>query len=159
MVNEIVVVPATILRKKSLTIKEITPKVKDLALEMVNFMDSHSKDDRFIVGLSAIQLGHPVRMITFRSNPESLNKDDIVVLINPVLVYAKKQYTVREGCLSIPGKIYSVRRSKIVKIRGKTLDNVPHSFRGRDLLAQVFQHELDHLDGVLIDSIGELMRK
>ncbi|MBA7706456.1 Peptide deformylase [subsurface metagenome] len=77
------------------------------------------------------------------------------MVINPELVYAKGKYIVQESCLSIPGKEFTVRRAKIVKIRGLTLDNVMRTFRGRDLLAQVFQHELNHIDGILIDQIGE----
>ena len=77
------------------------------------------------------------------------------MVINPELVYAKGNALVYESCLSIPGKEFRLRRAKIVKIRGLTLDNVMRSFRGRNLLAQVFQHELNHLDGTLIDQIGE----
>ncbi len=73
--------------------------------------------------------------------------------IEPILVYAKGSHLVPESCLSIPGKAFTLRRARIVKIRGLTLDNVQRSFRAHGLLAQVFQHELNHLDGILIDQI------
>lgn len=159
MVKEIVVVPDPILRKKSLMVKEITPKIEDLANAMVDFMDEHSKDDNCPIGLSAVQFGQPIRMIAFRRSPGILDRDNIQILINPELVYVKKQYTVKEGCLSLPKKLYQLRRFKMAKIRGMTLDGNTRSFRARDLLAQVFQHEMNHLDGVLVDKIGKLMVK
>ena len=79
-------------------------------------------------------------------------------MINPTLVYAKGFHIVRELCLSLPGKIFTLRRHKIVKIRGVTLDGVERSFRGRDVLAQIFEHEIGHLDGILIDQIGEKVK-
>lgn len=163
MVNKIVVLPSAILRQKSKPIKKITPKVEDLADKMIDFLDYHSEDELRPIGLSACQLNHSLRMIAFWNNPQSrvelLNRDNIIVLINPELVYIKKQRLVREGCSSIPGKVYLLKRGKIAKIRGTILSGASRSFRGRDLLAQVFQHELNHLDGILIDTIGELMRK
>lgn len=159
MPNEIVGVEDPALRGASEVIREITPEVKDLADKMVSFMEEHSLDDIKPIGLSACQLGRSVRMIAFRSNPESLSKEDVVILINPELVRTKGQHIVNESCLSLPGKTYQIKRYKLVKIRGTTLDGTSRSFRGRDLLGQVFQHELDHLDGVLIDSFGELVVK
>lgn len=154
MTEELVVAPASILRKKSEEVKKITPKTIKIAEEMVNFLHEHSSDNPMPIGLSACQLGHSIRIIAFRQNPMLKDRNDIIVLINPVLVYGKGQHVVGEGCLNLPGKTYLLKRSKIVKIRGMTLDGSPRSFRGRDTLAQVFQHELEHLDGVLIDSIG-----
>lgn len=159
MVNEVVKGKDPILLRKSLIVKKITPTVKKVAEEMVTFMDEHSKDDIRLIGLSACQLGHSIRMMAFRNNPISNDRDNIVILINPELVYGKKQYLVKEGCLSLPNKSYKLKRYKIVKIKGMTLNGSSRSFRGRDLLAQVFQHELDHLDGVLINQIGELVIK
>lgn len=157
MPDEVVKIPDTILRQASKPIRGITPRVEKVAEEMVDFMDKHSEDALRPIGLSACQLGRSLRMIAFRHNPVSNDRDDIVILINPELVYAKGQYTVNETCFSIPGKTYRLKRHKIVKIFGRTLDGNTRSFRGRDLLAQVFQHELNHLDGVMIDSIGELV--
>lgn len=62
-----------------------------------------------------------------------------------------------EGCRSIPGRLYLVRRPKIVKVKGMNLDGEGVAIKGHDLLATVLKHEVDHLDGVLIDSIGRLI--
>ncbi|MBA7590016.1 Peptide deformylase 1 [subsurface metagenome] len=77
------------------------------------------------------------------------------VLINPEAVYLKGHQVVSESCLSIPGRTFALRRAKLVKIRGLTLAGEMRSFRGRDILAQVFQHELNHIDGVLIDKLRQ----
>lgn len=153
--RELLTLPHGILRKKSKPVKRIDSEVKALANEMVQFMQLHRVDKLRPIGLSAPQLGELVRVIAFRRNPLSIDEDDIEVVINPELVYHKGGYLVSESCLSIPGKEFRLRRAKIVKIRGLTLDNLMRSFRGRNLLAQVFQHELNHLDGTLIDRIGE----
>lgn len=157
MSKEVVQATSTALRQKSKMVEEITPKVEKFAEEMIDFIDSHSKDKNRPIGLSACQLGHSIRMMAFRQNPELLDREDIIILINPEIVYGKGQSVVKETCLSLPGKTYLLKRFKIIKIRGKTLDGTSRSFRARDLLGQVFQHELNHLDGVMIDKIGKLV--
>lgn len=153
--RELVKLPNQLLRQKSEPVKRIDSEIRALAKEMIQFMQLHRADDFKPIGLSAPQIGELVRVIAFRRNPVSIDADDIQVLINPEFVYQKGSYLVSESCLSIPGKEFTVRRAKIVKIRGLTLDNVVKSFRSRDLLAQVFQHELNHLDGLLINQIGK----
>lgn len=153
--RELVKLPNQVLRRKSKPVKRIDSEIRALANEMIQFMQLHRADRLKPIGLSAPQLGELVRVIAFRRNTISIDEDDIQVLINPELVYIKGFYLVGESCLSIPGKEFTVRRAKIVKIRGLTLDGVVKSFRGRDLLAQIFEHELNHLAGLLIDQIGK----
>lgn len=152
--RKLVKVPSELLRQRSKEVKKIDSNVKALAKDLVEFIRLHQTDQWRPLGVTAPQLGQLLRVIAFSRNPAS-QEDDIQVLINPELVYEKDRHLVREGCLSIPSKEFTVKRAKIVKIRGLTPDNEVRSFRGRDLLAQVFQHELDHLDGILIDQIGE----
>ena len=149
--KELLTVPNPLLRQRSKPVKRIDSKIKALANEIVQFMQLHRADKIRPISLSACQLGELVRVIAFRRNSVSIDEDDIQVLINPTLVYAKGVHPVIEACLSIPGKKFTLRRAKLVKIRGLTLDGKERSFRGRDLLAQVFEHELNHIDGVLID--------
>ncbi|GAI76508.1 unnamed protein product, partial [marine sediment metagenome] len=151
--RELVKLPNELLRKKSNPVKKIDRKIKELALEMIDFLRLHRGDAARPVGLSAVQLGELVRVIAFRGNPQSQEELRVQVLINPEVVYLKGHQVVSESCLSIPGRTFALRRAKLVKIRGLTLDGVVRSFRGRDLLAQVFQHELNHLDGILIDKL------
>ena len=152
--RELIKLPNPLLRQKSQPVKRIDSKVKSLAKDMVEFMQLRQGDKFRPIGLSAPQLGDLLRVIAFSRNPMS-GEEDIQVLINPELVYHKGSHLVSESCLSLPGKVFTLRRAKLVKIRGLTLDKVVRSFRARDLLAQVFQHELNHLDGILIDQVGE----
>lgn len=154
--SELVTLPNGLLRQKAEPVQEIDAGVRSLAEEMVQFIQLHQADQPRPVALAAPQLGKPVRMIAFRQN---LSAEDIQVLINPELVYRKGSRLVYESCLSIPGKQFTVRRAKIVKIRGLTLDNVERSFRAGELLAQVFEHEIDHLNGILVDQVGREVKK
>ncbi|MBA7716942.1 Peptide deformylase [subsurface metagenome] len=153
--RELVKLPNQLLRQKSKPVKKIDSKIEALAKEMVQFIQLYQEDNLRALSVTASQLGELVRVIAFRRNPMSFGKDDIQVVINPELVYQKGNYLATESCLSIPGRKFTVRRGKIVKIRGLTLDNEVRSFRGHGLLAQVFQHQIDLLNGVLIDRIGE----
>ena len=152
---KLVKVPSELLRRKSKAVKDIH-SITELAQEMVDFLHSHRTDAVAPIAVSAPQLGKLVRVIAFRRNASP--DGDIQVLINPTLVYAKGFHVGPESCLSLPGKHFMVRRPKTVKIRGLTLDGEQRSFRGRDVLAQVFEHEMGHLEGILIDKIGKLRR-
>ena len=156
--TELIKVPSRLLMQKSKPVEKVDSKIKSLANDMVQFIQLHRDDKEWPAGLAACQLGKLLRIIAFRRTPASFEEDDIQVVINPKLVYAKGNYLILESCLSIPGKVFVLRRAKIVKIRGLTLDGEERSFRGRDLLAQVFQHELNHLDGVLIDQVGKRVK-
>ncbi|GAI81960.1 unnamed protein product [marine sediment metagenome] len=151
--RELIKLPDELLRQKSEPVETIDRGIKELALEMVDFMRLHRGDELRPIGLSAVQLGELVRVVAFRGNPQSQEELQVQVLINPEVVYLKGHQIVHESCLSIPGRTFALKRAKIIKIRGITLDGVVRTFRGRDILAQVFQHELNHLDGILIDEL------
>lgn len=160
--RKLITIPNELLRKECRTITKIAPKVETFAEELVKFLEAHKDDRLTLVAVSANQLGESIRMFAFRSNLSFSGVGDIQVIINPVLVYAKGLHLVNECCLSIPNKTFTLQRHKLVKIRGLTLDGKERSFRARDILAQTFEHELNHLDGILIDKIGRLhpvMRK
>jgi peptide deformylase len=151
--RQLVKIPNPLLRKKSAPVKTIDGEVKELAKDMIAYM--HLRGTLIPVGLSAVQLGVLLRVIAFKANPDSSDLKDIQVLINPELTRLKGNHIVYEGCLSLPGRTFAVKRSKIAKIQGLTLNGEIRTFRGRDLLAQVFQHEVDHLNGILIDAVGK----
>jgi peptide deformylase len=152
--RKLVKVPDGKLRKKSKPVKKIDKGITQLAGEMVKFLLAPHGDST-PVGLSAVQLGELVRMVVFKRNPDSTEQKDIQVIINPEVTRERGYHLVREGCLSIPGKVFLLQRAKVVKIRGLDLTGTQRTFRGQGLLAQVFQHEMNHLDGVLIDTLGE----
>ncbi|MBU0778402.1 peptide deformylase [Patescibacteria group bacterium] len=151
--RQLIKLPNDLLRQKSKPVGAIDAAVRELAGEMVEFILQHQDVKIKPVGLSAVQLGEPVRMFAFVSNPEAGRgvSVDTNIIINPELVYMKGTRRVTEACLSVPGKTFNLKRAKIVKIRGLTLDGQLRSFRGRDFMAQVFQHEYDHLEGILVD--------
>ena len=99
------------------------------------------------VGLAAIQIGSPKRVFIFKSDPM---KDEAMVLINPVM---KDQYDEMvcsgEGCLSIPGKRINTKRFKYIRVEVMT-DGEPKQYTFSGQSAQIVQHEMDHLDGIIM---------
>lgn len=96
------------------------------------------------VGLAAPQIGKSMRLIVVERTPEPL------VLINPEIVsHSLRKHTLEEGCLSVPGKYGLIKRWRSVKVRAQTLDGKPFTLEAKGFLAQIFQHEIDHLNGVL----------
>jgi len=107
--------------------------------------------------IAAPQIGCKVRMFVYKSNPLAVDSP-VMVVINPELVHAKEKCIVEENCLSIPGKFFFVERYKMVKLKGLTLDGEVRIFKGTGMVAQILEHELDHLDGILIDKKGRTTR-
>ncbi len=96
------------------------------------------------IGLSAIQLGHPLRVFAMMTRPVH------TVLFNPQLVYASDEVqTEVEGCLSFPNLIVKVKRPFEVRIRFKMANGEVRTEKWGGLTGRVAQHELDHLDGIL----------
>jgi peptide deformylase len=97
------------------------------------------------VGLAATQVGRLKRVFV------AAIEDDEFVIVNPVLTDRSEQTeTAAEGCLSIPGIHVDVERPTTVTISGQDVSGKPLQIEASDLLARVLQHEVDHLDGVLI---------
>jgi len=93
------------------------------------------------IGLAANQVGYPFRVIVVSRQ----------VFINPEILAGNGRSTIQEGCLSIPGKTIPVTRAKKVKVRYQDENGGYHTVKATNLIAHVFQHEIDHLDGVLVD--------
>jgi peptide deformylase len=100
------------------------------------------------IGLAAPQIGIPKRLtvidLSFQKNPE-----DKIALINPEVVTKEGKIYEEEGCLSLPDIREKVARAAKVKIRAQDLDGNWFERDADDLLARAFQHEIDHLDGIL----------
>lgn len=96
------------------------------------------------VGIAATQVGIPRRVITV------LEGKTPRVYINPEITSQSVRTAVdTEGCLSVPGVIGLVRRAKSVNVRALDADGKPVTKKTKDLIARIFQHEVDHLDGIL----------
>lgn len=96
------------------------------------------------VGLAAPQIGKSVRLIIVERTPKPL------ILINPEIVKRSlRKQTLEEGCLSVPGAYGIIKRNKYVTVCAQTLDGKPFEIEAKGFLAQIFQHEIDHLNGTL----------
>ncbi|OUM99008.1 MAG: peptide deformylase [Paenibacillaceae bacterium ZCTH02-B3] len=102
------------------------------------------------VGLAAPQIG-----ILKRAFVVDADGSGLIELVNPEIVLKEGEQFGPEGCLSIPGLQGDVRRARRVVIRGQDRYGNPVEYEGVDLLARAFQHELDHLNGVLFIDIAE----
>ena len=132
------------------------PVLKSRASEVVEFGDSlrgdvermlHVMHDGMGVGLAATQLGILRRVLVFQAGSESLPS----ALVNPEIAWLSEELAVaEEGCLSIPRISVDVERPLHARVDGLDLEGEPVSLEASGLEARVLQHEIDHLDGILI---------
>lgn len=148
----IVLYPAPVLREKAQPIEVVDETVRAVAKRMIELM--HQAPG---VGLAAPQVGLPWRM--FVANPTGQEGDDRVY-INPRLELGPDLAPRDEGCLSLPNISVEVKRPTSATIHAIGLDGQPFEESSEDeLLAIIWQHEYDHLDGVLIiDKMGPMDR-
>lgn len=107
------------------------------------------------LGLAATQVALPFQFIVMNISGDPELKENEQVFINPVLVERKGTMEGEEGCLSFPGLFQKVRRAKTVKVAAYNLEGKPVEVVASDLAARAWQHEIDHLNGVLfIDKLG-----
>jgi len=139
-VFQIVQYPDPILREKACEIQKITPQIERLAVNLVDTM-RHSGG----VGLAAPQIGVSKRMIVVE-DPEK----NPIVLINPEIVKLEgDKETAEEGCLSVPGVWGEVERRVSMTVRGYNLEGKSVAYLIEGFTARAFQHEIDHLDGIV----------
>jgi peptide deformylase len=143
------------LREVSKPIAAVTEEIRELARDMLDVMY-----DEPGIGLAAPQLGVAVRLVVVDVGwTEEGAERDPYVLVNPEIVHAEGEITWTEGCLSVPEFQAEVERAERVHLRATDLDGKPVEVEASGLLAVCFQHEIDHLDGVLfIDRISRLKR-
>jgi len=141
-----------ILRKKGSKIKKVDEEIKKIIVDMVQTME---KDGG--VGLAAPQVGISKRIIVVDTD---LKGQRILALINPEIIEkSKEKDRDEEGCLSFPGIFLEIKRSKKVKVKALDINGEKVELSAQGLLARVFQHEIDHLDGILfIDRLNILKR-
>jgi peptide deformylase len=143
--RRLLVVPDARLRQKSEPVKEINEYVCELAQELLRKVDFHKA-----IGFAAPQFGEMIRLFVIRY--QGLE----VVMANPEIVKEVGTHWMLEGCRSIPGREYSIKRPKVVKVRGLGLDGRIKTVKGHDTLAAALCHEIDHLNGILVDVKGVL---
>lgn len=145
MILEIKKYPNPVLKRRSEEVKEITPEIKELALAM---METMAVSQGF--GLAAPQVGELKRLIVI------LGEEKPQVLINPkILSSGKKTEILEEGCLSFPKFFLKIKRPKEVEVEFLNLQGEKITVKAAGMLARVIQHEIDHLNGILIiDRVG-----
>lgn len=133
--------PDKYLRKKTEEVKDFKdPQLARLVLDMVKTMEAEKG-----IGLAAPQVSSNLRICVARIN------NTVYTLINPkIKSYSRKKEVFEEGCLSFPGKFFPVERPIKVKIKARDASGKKIKIRAEGLLARVLQHEIDHLDGILI---------
>lgn len=100
------------------------------------------------VGLAATQLGVPLRVFVVDVSV-GRNPLDLIVMVNPVFVEREGMQLEEEGCLSVPGFNATVVRPRRAVVKGRDRAGTEYTHEGHDLLARAFQHEMDHLDGLV----------
>jgi peptide deformylase len=111
------------------------------------------------LGLAATQVALPYQLLVVNLTGDSNAKDQESVYINPVIIDRKGTQDGDEGCLSFPGLFQKVRRAKTVTVQAYNLKGEAIELTAHDLAARAWQHELDHLNGVLfIDKMGPIAK-
>jgi peptide deformylase len=152
--REIIVLPDPRLRLKSEPVKAVDAELRALVDDMFETMYAAPG-----IGLAAIQIGVPRRIVTMDLAREGEPKQPRVFLNPEVLSSSDETSTYEEGCLSIPEYYEEVERPKAVKVRYMDVDGKTHEIDADGLLATCLQHEIDHTNGVLfIDYISKLKR-
>ncbi len=129
-----------VLRKKGQKVKNIDKKLEKIIKEMF-FTMQHTKPQG--VGLAATQVGVPLLFFVYKIENEE------GVVINPEILERKGKNLFEEGCLSVPGVYAKVERPEIIIVRYYDTNGKKHEEEVKDFKARVFQHEIDHLNGVI----------
>ena len=146
-------VPDSVLKQKAKKVHTIDRSTRKLIRDMLETM--HAEPGR--VGLAAPQVGVPLRVIVI-----GMPEEEDVVLINPEIVRRRGERVIDEGCLSVPGYFGQITRAESVTVKGRDQNSKEVRIKAEGLLAQVLEHEIDHLNGTLyIDhpEVRETLRK
>ncbi len=130
-----------VLKQKAAEITDVDGALARLADDMIETLY-----DAAGLGLAAPQVGVQKRLFVYDLHDDEGPK----VIVNPTISEARGEWTYEEGCLSVPGLAWEIVRPKEVHLTGYDLDGNEVSIEADELTARLFQHELDHLDGVLL---------
>ncbi len=134
--------PTPVLGQRAKPVEKIDDSIRALADKMKDIMVEYKG-----VGLAGPQAGVGLRI--FVASPDG-KKENAKVYINPVITPSGKLYSSEEGCLSLPNIWGKIQRYTKCSIRAKGLDGKEFSEEAEGLPARIFQHEYDHLNGILI---------
>lgn len=149
--RKIVTLPDAVLRRKARTVAKVDKQVQTLIDDMIETMRAAPG-----VGLAAPQIGLSERIIVIEyfEREEDEEKENapkkVWAVVNPEIIKASEETLMGvEGCLSIPGLVGEVERHAAVQVRGLNRHGKPLKIKAEGWLARIFQHEIDHLNGIL----------
>lgn len=154
MIRTILHYPDPRLREKTQTVETVTPELTQLIDDMAETMYAAPG-----VGLAAPQIGEAVRLFIIDVAGDD-EPSQLMVFMNPEILAKEGECVGPEGCLSFPGVTEDIKRAETVKVRAMGRDGEMFELETDGLLAIAIQHELDHLNGVLmIDRVGALKKR
>lgn len=137
--------PDPVLRQKAKPVLELDDDIAIIEENMRRILKEEGG-----VGLAAPQVGVSKRLLLVRMDPLSKDdKEDVRLFINPEITEADGEKVIEEGCLSVTGISAEVKRFGSIRLQAKNTEWDVLELSATDLLAVVFQHEIDHLDGIL----------
>lgn len=157
--DAIITLPNTHLRQRSKKVGIVSDEIKKLVGNMeastLDWEDSRAHEVG--VALAAVQIDSLLRVVVIRNNFDNKSDRTFQVFINPEITkYEGKQVEDFEGCLSVKDLYGKVKRSEKVRIKALGLDGQPIRVTAEGFLARVFQHEIDHTNGIVfIDHIKD----
>ena len=153
-IKPLIILPDPILRQVSTKIEQVNGDIRTLADDMLATMY-----DAPGIGLAAIQVGVPKRMLVIDLSKEGEDKAPQVFINPEILASSDERSAYEEGCLSIPDYYAEVERPAAVRVKYLDRDGKSQELEAEGLMATCLQHEIDHLNGVLfIDHISKLKR-
>ncbi len=153
-IRKILTIPDPILRKKSESVKKIDQDIKNLMDDMLQTMY-----DAPGIGLAAIQIGVPKRVVVMDLSKDTENKKPIY-FVNPEIIWKSDVNSAyEEGCLSIPNQFAKIERPDKCHVQYLDYNGQEKKIEADGLLSTCIQHEIDHLNGVLfIDYLSKLKK-
>ncbi len=149
---EVVKYPDPSLRRGGKPITEFSETLRETAEAMLVAMYEQNG-----VGLAAPQVGLDIALFVMNPSGDIAEKDQEIVMVNPVIKSKKGHEDGEEGCLSFPGVYADVDRSTKIVVAWSDLDGEEHDARFENFIARVIQHELDHIKGVLfVDRVSAI---
>jgi len=147
--KKIIKYPDPTLRKKSKHVERVDKEIKQLIEDMAETMYASRG-----IGLAAIQIGVLKRVIVVNIG------EGLVALVNPEILEGEGGTQMEEGCLCLPGIMVEVKRSEKIKVKGLNDKGEEIVIDAEGLLARALQHEIDHLNGILIiDKVSRIKRE
>ena len=154
-IKKILTEPNKLLRQISLPVEKVEETERELMNDMLETMYAANG-----IGLAAIQIGVPKRIIVMDLSKEE-NKKNPMYFVNPVIKKKNDQnVTYEEGCLSVPNQFAEIDRPKTCEVEYLDYNGNKQNLKAEGLLATCIQHEIDHLEGILfIDYLSKLKKE